>query len=444
MAGVWETLFYEEKQDWITTIINGVSSLTCCAVEIPCAILALISTCLIMSWEFACQSAQQVSDFLGLEEWWTLEHSLWAFFLLQGLPVMYKRAGGEKLHMLLQLAFMSQLLCLWGSFIWMLNALQGGIVFGGKLFHPSIFFIGLAIQVIMMTFKQLRKDMAGFGYDKQVKDERFNEVFKVYEICVKYEVAFAILVGVFGLPKFDLNADPTNWLSLVPIIGMTYNYKTFLAVIIPPAKKSETNGVPPQVAEEKKAEEPAAAKPAEPAKKEEPKKEEAKEGEKSEKAEKAEKAETAEKAEKAEKSEEEPKKEEAELKKPSPVNQAIETICGLVCKAIGAVQCAVTKVLSIVNLVKAKILSLPWDCIISLLTTLGVTGGMTLAYWTLTEDMAVFVAPSVAILGPYVLEKLQEKQLLNVKGAHLTGELLKTATLGVHYYIYRTYISLPF
>ena len=216
------------------------------------------------------------------------------------------------------------------------------------------------------------------------------------------------------------------------------------AVIIPPAKKSETNGVPPQVAEEKKAEEPAAAKPAEPAKKEEPKKEEAKEGEKSEKAEKAEKAETAEKAEKAEKSEEEPKKEEAELKKPSPVNQAIETICGLVCKAIGAVQCAVTKVLSIVNLVKAKILSLPWDCIISLLTTLGVTGGMTLAYWTLTEDMAVFVAPSVAILGPYVLEKLQEKQLLNVKGAHLTGELLKTATLGVHYYIYRTYISLPF
>ena len=149
-------------------------------------------------------------------------------FIFQGLPVMYKRAGGEKLHMLLQLAFMSQLLCLWGSFIWMLNALQGGIVFGGKLFHPSIFFIGLAIQVIMMTFKQLRKDMAGFGYDKQVKDERFNEVFKVYEICVKYEVAFAILVGVFGLPKFDLNADPTNWLSLVPIIGMTYNYKTFL------------------------------------------------------------------------------------------------------------------------------------------------------------------------------------------------------------------------
>ena len=94
MAGVWETLFYEEKQDWITTIINGVSSLTCCAVEIPCAILALISTCLIMSWEFACQSAQQVSDFLGLEEWWTLEHSLWAFFLLQ---VMVKAFKGGRL-----------------------------------------------------------------------------------------------------------------------------------------------------------------------------------------------------------------------------------------------------------------------------------------------------------------------------------------------------------
>lgn len=436
MAGVWETLFYEEKQDWISTIVNGVSTATNFALEVPCCLLALISTALIMAYDFTLQSASQVSDLLGLEEWWTLEHTLWAVAVAQSLPFFFKRAAGDKIKLLLQLAFLVQLLSMWGSLVYMLNGLQGGVVFGGKLFHPSVAFLGLTIQVIMMTLKQMRRDMAGYGHDKEVTDARFNEIYGVYEKMVKYEVAIAFFIGAFGMPKFDLNADPTTWLVAFPMIGIFSNYNSILDAMMPKSEKPETNGAPPQVVEEKKAEEKkeeSAEKPAE---------------ESAEKPAEEKKEESAEKS--ADASADKPAEEvketavSTEVKKPSPVNQAIEAVCGLVCKAVGLVKCAIAHVISLVNLIKDKILGLPWDCILSLSSTLGVTGGMTFAYWSLTEDPLVLVAPSVALFAPYITEKMQEKKWLDAKGAHLTGELLKSMTLGIHYYIYRTYISLPF
>lgn len=96
-----------------------------------------------------------------------------------------------------------------------------------------------------------------------------------------------------------------------------------------------------------------------------------------------------------------------------------------------------------VNLVKDKILSLPWGCLCNLLSTVGLTLAMTFAFWTLTEDPLVFVAPSVSILAPILIEKLQNKEILDANSAHVTSELLKTVTLGVHYYIHRSHISMP-
>merc|ERR1712012_1480087 len=77
MSGVWEALFQEEKQDWITCVVSSVTTLLNLLVELPCTLLALLSSTLLLSWDYACQGAQQVSDLLALEEWWTLEHALW-------------------------------------------------------------------------------------------------------------------------------------------------------------------------------------------------------------------------------------------------------------------------------------------------------------------------------------------------------------------------------
>ena len=243
--GVWD-LFAEEKEGWIETVIGGVSSVTNLAIELPCALLALISstllmgwdlitTSLLMAWDYTCQGAQQVSDALGLEEWWGLEHTLWTLLIFQSLPIILKRAGGDKGKIVLQLLFMVQVISCYGALIFFLNGLQGGVIFEGKLSHPSMAFLALLVQAIMITITQMRLDMAGFGHDKDVTDERFITVYGMYETLIKYEAAMYFLIATFGLPKRDLEelqADPTSLLSLIPLIGLMYDWKKFEVCIL--------------------------------------------------------------------------------------------------------------------------------------------------------------------------------------------------------------------
>ena len=189
-------------------------------------------------------------------------------------------------------------------------------------------------------------------------------------------------------------------------------------MIAPPEEKEKANGEPPQVTEEKKSDE-------EPAKKaeEEPAKEEEKKDE--------------------EKTTEEEKKEEIATKKPNPISVALDACCGLVCKAAGMVTCLVNQVLTMINLVKDKVLSLPWACIISLSTTLGIEVGLTYGSWLLTQDEIVFAYPVINILGKFIVDKLGEKKILEAKGVHMATEALDTTKLAIKYYVYRTYISQP-
>lgn len=410
--GVWEALFYEEKQDWVTCVVNSVFTVANLAVELPCTLLALISTALIMTWDYTCQGAQQVSDFLALEEWWSLEHTLWTIILLQAIPMVFRRAAGDKLKVVLQYLSVIQQLSLWGSLLFMLNGLQGGVVFGGKLYHPTIAFVAILCQCFKATFENFRLDMVGIGHDKVSNEQRFNTVYDAYKKVFGYEVAFYLLLGTFGLPQLNLNGDPNTWLVGLPLLAIGYYGQHGFLDAVAPIEKTDANGTPPQVAEEKKAEE-------EPKKAEEPAAEEKKE-------------------------DEEKKDETKEEKKVSPVNQVLEMVCGAVCKCCSACKACVDKVCCLVNLVKDKILGLPWMCLYELLTTVGITVALTYAFWTLTEDNLVFVAPSVSILAPYLLDKVQEKNWLDAKGAHLATEVLKTAVCGVQYHLFRTHISLPF
>lgn len=423
MAGVWEALFYEEKQDWISFLVNGVFTMANLAVELPCTLMCLISTGLVLAYDYLCQGASQVSDLLGLEEWWSLEHTLWTLMILQALPIIKKKANGNKVVATSYFLLMVQVLSMWGSVLFMLNGLQGGVVFGGKFYHPTLGFLALLVQVIMMTFQQFHCDLVGFGPGKVMDNERYNDVLGIYKKMTNFEGAGLLLVATFGLPQFDLNGDPKTWLLALPVLGIAYNHKSMTDILTastdekaPAETTVDANGTPPQVtdapAEEKKEEKPVEKKP----------EEESQEGEKKDE------------------TKEETKPEE---KKVSVLTQALEFSCGLVCKCLSTCQSCVNKVLEMVNLVKDKILSLPWGCLCNLLSTVGLTLAMTFAFWTLTEDPLVFVAPSVSILAPILIEKLQNKEILDANSAHVTSELLKTVTLGVHYYIHRSHISMP-
>jgi hypothetical protein len=255
-------------------------------------------------------------------------------------------------------------------------------------------------------------------------------------------------------------ADPMPLLAAIPFLGLAYDWKKVEGALFPEEKVETTelaNGAPPQVAEEAKPEEvaPEADQP-EPELEPEDKEAEAEDPEVSFKTDTTDETKTTEETEtKVEESEKvEEVVPEPVVTKVSLITKIKGAVCGLFGKILDFFNCILTKVLSLVNLILTKVLSLvnlttdaikslPWDCIVGFITTYGILGGITYAYWILTdEDNLVFVAPSIGLLAPLILGKVQEKNWLDAKGAHLANEALKTVSIGVHYHIYKTYINL--
>ena len=58
-------MFSSEEEGWADAVVGGISTVTNLAIELPSTLLVLISTALLLVWDYTCQGAQQVSDALG-------------------------------------------------------------------------------------------------------------------------------------------------------------------------------------------------------------------------------------------------------------------------------------------------------------------------------------------------------------------------------------------
>ena len=233
--GVWEALFYEEKQDWISTIVGGTTALVTLALEVPCTLLALVSTFLLMSWDYTCQGVQQVSDLLGLEEWWGLEHSLWALIILMEVPVLKRRAKGFGNLFLLQSMEILKGIFVWGSLLFLLNGLQGGVVFGGKLFHPTVFTVAYICYAFTTSLRTFVKEIGGYEHDGDIADEKTKNIMSVVIKSVDLEATVLGFIAMFGMPQLDLNGDPKTWLVAAPLLLYASSYNEML---VSPHKKT--------------------------------------------------------------------------------------------------------------------------------------------------------------------------------------------------------------
>lgn len=239
MSGVWESLFFEEKADYVTAILGSVTSLLTAACEVPCTLLTLVTTCLLMvldvvttgllmSWDFTYQGLQQVSDLAGLQEWWSAEHTFWALVILMEVPVLKRRAKGfGGLFVLYSLEILKGIF-VWGSFLFLLNGLQGGVIFGEKLAHPTLFALALTCHAFAVSFNTLGKEIGGYEHDGEIKDEKVGNLFKVVLKSVHLEALAFTFIGIFGMPQLDLNGDPKTWLVAAPLLLYATSYNEML------------------------------------------------------------------------------------------------------------------------------------------------------------------------------------------------------------------------
>ena len=267
-------------------------------------------------------------------------------------------------------------------------------------------------------------EIVGYVEKNEVSGTETGKVLGVFGriFCLKASLAFSL--AAFGMPH---EGEYLPLLSLFPLVGLV---RLSLEYSKPEVAAVTDNGSATKIqAEEEPAEavvadcgEPVAETPA------------AEEEKKDEPAEEI----VAEETEKPAEVQEEEKP--AEPVKVSVVSKLNKCVC-----------CGVSSLKNLVNLVRKividtlnKIVSLPWNSIIEITASIGTTVAMALAYWTLTEDNAVWLIPICTRVMPMIAAKAEAKNWVSAGTVFLANEASSVIVAGAQYYLFRSYISLPF
>lgn len=419
MPGYW--LFYEDESSWSSAISDVCTTIVNFGVEIPWCVCNTSNALLATVVEYVTLAALTVYTFLGMEAWWQTEYTVLAAFFLLDLPLALKRAKGNKLALLSGWASFLTYMFIFGATYELFAGVQGGVVFGGKLFYPTVALFALSLQMTRMTFTALDKEIYGnVAVKAEDRMPKYDKVSGLFQDAIKYECMMLMALATFGLPKLEADTDPVTWLFLFPLLAV---YKeTFKFYGITGGKpRVEANG---DVVAEKKEEPKAAAAAKEDKKAEEPAKKEAP-------AAAAKKDDDKKEGGEEKKAEEEP----AAPAKASLVARAK----GAACACLGACLASYRRGMAAADCAFARVAALPWDMITNVVFTLGINFTFTLTLWTLTEDCAALSAPLFTLILPKILRKYEDKV-----GADRAAVLLAangTAFSALQYYLFKTNIT---
>jgi hypothetical protein len=435
MSGIWEALFKEEPQAWSTCIASNLEYLVGVLVRLPETIVVLTMAAILIVWDFVCTQVRSVADLLQLEEWWTLEHSVFTVLLVSSLVAVLRRGRGNWVNQVSQIGVLLQIMATFGCFAWLAAGLQGGVVFGGKLFFPTLALFSLAFQVTRALLLNTEKEMYGYVEKSADSNEKAASTFKTMGRFVCLEAAFCFLVATFGFPK---EGDCLSWVALFPLVGALRLCNEYTKPEAAPASVTD-NGTATIIPAEEKVEdvkEPAGTE-TEAAKPEavvEEKKEEAKSGEVESPTEQPEPA------------------AEGQATEQQPEEPAKVSICqktrNAVCNVTGKVVASVKKVVGTGVCVACqgfnKVASLPWNHIVETVAAIGASAAIAYAYWTLTEDNLVWLMPFFNLAVPVIAGKVEAKNWLSGQTTFLVTEASHVAMAATQYYLFRSNISLPF
>ena len=329
-----------------------------------------------------------------------------------------------------------QIMGSFGCFAWLAAGLQGGVVFGGKLFFPTLALFSLAFQVTRALMLNTEKEMFGYYEKSQDSNEKAASTFRLMGRFVCLKAAFCLLVATFGLPR---EGDCLSLITLFPLLGairLVIEYTKPEAAA--PAAVTDNGTATLIPAEEKEAEAQEASETETEAAKPEAAVEEKKEEEKVVEAESpSDQPEEAAAEQAADPQPEEPTK-------VSICQKTRNAVCCITAKVVGGVKMAVGTGARVTCEGWNKVASLPWNYIVETVAALGASVAIAYAYWTLTEDNLVWLMPFLNLAVPLIAGKVEEKNWLSPQTTFLMTEASHVAMAATQYYLFRSNISLPF
>lgn len=440
----------DDSTDYLGIVTGLCASVIALAQGIPMTVIALVTSCGLISYEFIMTYAIIAGELVGIKEWWGTEHTVLFIWLALCVPAFCKRSSGNCQEMLLQLVSGLSALLIFGCFLQLANGLQGGEVFGGKLQMPTMALLAVTVAMFGANMDGIKKEIYGYGVSDVPADERCALVFDSIKKFIGFEAAIFLIMATLGLPP--LNVEGENciaWLAAIPIIGMLLEMNSYFAPeveeIIVAEVATDLNGLPPQPQEEE-------GKDAEEEKGDDEGTEEGTETEeKNEADDKIEegveliKEGVKEKVEKieAEIKEAIQEKIDAEPEKAAIISKICDKVKGVVGCVKNLILAVVGKVTSIISCILGHVLALPWNCIINTSICLGTQGALLHCRWLLTEDCVVLAFPIIDLVLPYLISKAKGRQWLTDNAGHLLSESAALVAGLTQYYLFRTYIQQP-
>lgn len=107
-----------------------------------------------------------------------------------------------------------------------LPGLQGGVVFGGKLFYPTLAVVALFMQSWSAIVEAIDRETYGWEYvDPAAKNSRVMGVIGLADRVVRLEYVMFFALATFGLPKLDQDTELAPWLFLLPNFALNREVK---------------------------------------------------------------------------------------------------------------------------------------------------------------------------------------------------------------------------
>merc|ERR1719270_1564246 len=159
----------------------------------------------------------QAVELAGVKEWWALEHTVALVALACMVPSLVRRGNNKAM---LQVVASIRGVMWVATFFHLIQGLQGGVIFGGKLHYPTLFLLGLLLRGFNLNFAGTMNEIHGYGMDDGPPDLKTQKVIGMFDKGTMLEAAIAYSIATFGLP--DVNCDGEDlrpWLVVCPLIG---------------------------------------------------------------------------------------------------------------------------------------------------------------------------------------------------------------------------------
>jgi hypothetical protein len=178
-----------------------------------------LTNLVLVIYEYLINAIRYGSEFLGLYEWWGLEHSVFVVWFVLFMYFFYQRSAGNYQEIALQFTSGLSTLMMLGCYVRLIHGVQENyLIFDGNLKSPIMGILAVGLLVLGAIMNGIKKEIYGYGVNDLPADERSALVLDSTKTFINKSYLIILTWATFVVQPLDLKTQEyTPLLSIFPI-----------------------------------------------------------------------------------------------------------------------------------------------------------------------------------------------------------------------------------